>query len=350
MTRLALKILLLGALLLAINLALAPLLPYPWGQPPLRAKIDFWRQHADAIDTFFLGSSWTYRQLSPQVFDRAWGRGSRSFNFGAYGVFFPQIPLLLEHFDHQGARPKLWVVELSRMLTAVDPDLGAAREEKYWLSPDTTAAMLRALFERPDKSFPQKLLQGALLAEQLAERAFHLGLGADAGEYWRSPEAEKRWLGPARDGFYPVELQVEEEKGETFANAFLSDPAAARRLAELLEEGREAFANHRWPAPSQEHLREARKLIKKAEARGARLLFLVPPRLGRRYDLLLPVARALPPENVLLELADPRLHPELYDLELTIDYTHLNRRGAELYSRQLAEVLRERGLVVPASR
>ncbi len=342
MAKLLLKVLLLGGVLLLLNLALAPLLPYPWGHPQLEAKIEHWRQHRGEIDTFFLGSSWTYRQISPQAFDQALGDGTRSFNFGADGVFYPQIPHVFAQLDAEGAKPKRWIVELSRIVSAVDPELGSTREEKYWLSPAATNAMVRALLERPDKSWSQKLLQSSRLSLQLVERAYHVGLGADALEFLRAGQADVRFLGPNGDGFYPVEAQVEEEKGEAFDNAFLRDPASSQKLAQLAEESRQAFAIERYPEPSREQLRELRGLIQKAEERDSELIFVVPPRLGRRYDLILPVAKALPPELVLLDIADPSLHPELYGLELTIDRTHMNRRGAELYSQELAKVLRRR--------
>lgn len=348
MLKLAAKMIALAVLLLAINLVLAPLLPYPWGHPQLRAKLDHWRRHNNEIDTLFLGSSWTYRQISPRVFDRETAGATRSFNLAADGVFYPQLPLLLEHLDAEGARPKLWIVELSRMVSAVDPDLGSTREEKYWLSPAASASMIRALFERPDKSLPQKGLQASLLALQLAERTFHVGLGADAGEYFRHPDAGSAWLGPAGDGYYPVELQVEQEKGEPFANAFLRDPAAAKRLDDLKRESQQVFEKEKGQRASSEYLRELSRVIAIAEKRQARLVFVVPPRLGRRYELILPVARALPPEKVVLELADPRLHPELYELEMTIDHTHLNRQGAELYSAELARILQKRDLLPPS--
>ena len=74
MKKVALKILLLFALVFAINSVVHKLLvPYDWGDDVLRVKNEFYNSHQAQFNTVFVGGSLFYRHLDPYQFDRGKG-------------------------------------------------------------------------------------------------------------------------------------------------------------------------------------------------------------------------------------------------------------------------------------
>lgn len=45
------------------------------------------------------------------------------------------------------------------------------------------------------------------------------------------------------------------------------------------------------------------------------------------------------PANNILDLSDPEKYPDLYDPAVYYDFVHFNKRGAELFTRHIAEAL-----------
>ena len=348
----------LGAVIAVACLIAHALLPYPWGDPALKAKLEHFIDHNEPYDAVFIGSSYTYRQISPKVFDRelgALGRASRSFNLGIDGMHLPATGYLVEHLAERDL-PSLRTIylELGRFTSAVDSDIDHSTPAKFWRTPALTGSMIRFLWQRPDKSFGAKVYQTARLAGIQLEAGLHIGQGAAMVSHWLGLDRSesRRALGPDRDGFYAVDRQVLELTGAPLSNRFLRNPEAAGVLETLRRSSQEAFEADLGPA-NREGLSVLRALMASVQAQGRRLVFVVPPRMGERYGHLRPLLPHLPEDRVIQRLADPRLHGSLYALEDSADRGHLNEQGARRFSRLLAqEVFRLRtaqGVTDPSS-
>ena len=74
------------------------ILPFP-DIDEVSQKLHFFEAHKNEFDTVFIGSSRTYHQISPGIFDdvmRENGRPTHSFNFGVDGMNLPESAYLLE--------------------------------------------------------------------------------------------------------------------------------------------------------------------------------------------------------------------------------------------------------------
>ena len=71
------------------------------------------------------------------------------------------------------------------------------------------------------------------------------------------------------------------------------------------------------------------------EATGAEPIFILAPVLHSRGEARKAHRRGILP--ALLAFDDPSLYPQLYEVGNRFDMTHLNRRGALIYSELLAQ-------------
>src|SRR5690606_31912244 len=76
-----------------------------------------------------------------------------------------------------------------------------------------------------------------------------------------------------------------------------------------------------------------KELILKVEGYGAKLIFIIPPRLENysRYDRLLGILK----EGNLVNLSNPIEFPQFYRVENSFDLGHMNEKGARLLTREL---------------
>jgi hypothetical protein len=69
--------------------------PFYWGAPTMRKKIEYVLSNADKFDAFFIGSSHTYNHINPILFDKH--TGQNSFNLGNHAMFFAEVNYILEN-------------------------------------------------------------------------------------------------------------------------------------------------------------------------------------------------------------------------------------------------------------
>lgn len=340
----------LGVCLLGIGLALHGSLPYAWGDARLWAKLEHLEIHAKGYDTVFIGSSYTYRHISPRVYDAESARLrqeaglpariGKSFNLAVDGMHQPATGQLFEHLiSMQLPNLETVVIELGRFTSAVDPEIDRTPEAQCWRTPALTRSMIRFLWARPDKGRAQKLLQTAKLIGVQVQASLNVGHGLRILEFLRGyPDLDAGFLGPDGDGFYAVDRQAEALTGRPLDNEFLRRADGAQVLERIRTASLEAFEASTGEA-NPEGVRILQSLLKQADAADLELYFLVPPRLGHRYLHLRPLFAHLPADRLILEPADPRLNPQLYDLADTADRGHLNEAGALKYSRLIAGLM-----------
>ena len=300
-------------------------------------RADWLREQGGAFDTVFVGSSRTFHQLVPAVFDREMaelGVPVRSFNLGTPGMKPPEDAYVIGRALRGREAPlRFLVVECNPLHLDIQPEERGTTRAVYWHDVPRVWALWQRIWARPALA-PDANLGPAVVAGNLVEFAGHVGpwlwnaarVGRGAEILERALAArgrepsEKSVVGPLGDGFFPREYR------EPFHGEELE--SYQRALAAALDE--EDSRIHYGDVASQAEI--ARK-VALAERLGARLVLVAPPILG-------PVFAPLPESGALfLDFSDPRRLPELFVPEHRNDGGHLNAAGSVLYTRLLARRL-----------
>jgi hypothetical protein len=320
------------ALVCAVLTRLVP--PVPAGAS---ARADWLREHGAPFDTIFIGSSRTFHQLIPAVFDRAMaeqGVQVRSFNLGTPGMKPPEDAYVIGRALRGREAPlRFLVVECNPIHLDIQPEQRGTTRAVYWHDVPRLRALWQRVWARPALA-PEANLGPLAVGNNLVEFSVHLGpwlwnaarVGRGAHLVERAlaardrPGSGKSVVGPLGDGFFPREYR------EPFHGEELE--SYRRELAATLDDGDSRL--HYGDVASQAEI--ARK-VALAERLGARLVMVAPPILG-------PVFAPLPESGALfLDFSDPRRFPELFVPEHRNDGGHLNPAGSELYTRLLARRL-----------
>jgi hypothetical protein len=303
--------------------------------PIVREKWEYYRAHKDEFDTLFIGTSRTFRGVVPPVFDQltaAGGLPTKSYNFGVDGMFPPEDGYVAEHILRDPPRNLRWVfLEMGVFLSGFEGRPPNSNRTIYWHDWVRTSLCIReTLWPKRQKVKWRRWFKPDGKKPSPAETAFtHLqvflmqasNIGRGAGEWERlvfhQPIAAMN-IGETPDGFLP-----------TSGDGVMRGETLARYQKEYAE--RQATPARVVPLRSypQESLDRVLRLVRKA---GAQAIFLVAPTTGE--------LSGHPAEGSGLATIDFRemdRYRELYVPEVRTDTAHLNAKGAELYSRRLAE-------------
>ncbi len=325
-----------GAAFFAASLLLAEALPLP-SLPEVGPKLGWLRGHRGEFDTLFLGSSRTYRQMVPELFDTLAaeaGEATRSFNLGVDGMRPPEDTFVLEKALAFLQKPRLVVVECNEIRVRVRAADRDTVRQVYWHDGKRQAAITRRAFFSDDqpKKWKSRFKDAWKIWPEFAEHAgywlentAHLGRGPELLASWIAPSAKPPMglqdIGPRQDGFRILPGHEEFEPGalaeyekdlaRLFARSPRDDGGDSVSLAEIAEK---------------------RRIIERV---GARMVLVIPPYTD---------ALAFRPQQggrvpLVLDLSSPQRYPEFYKVENRADSGHLNRKGAELYTREVVRLL-----------
>ncbi len=305
--------------------------------PMVSPKLDWWRAHAEEFDTLIIGSSRTYRQVVPSLFDAAMAAGgvpTRSYNLGIDGMRAPEDGYLLAQALAAHRGPLRYVImECNSLKMEVPDDNADTLRAVYWHDLPRMGALLRLCFA-PDytgerRSIGKRISSGwgnlrhySDHAKLWAWRSAHVGSGnerllAAIGIVPSAPTFIE--VGKAKDG-YRAPTTAERMSGKLLRDY-------EKRLAEILAQP--SVATDYGDAESQRELLRKCALV---TAAGARPIFLAPP-------LLAPAVFTPADSTLFLNFALPARYPALFAIENRRDSGHTNSAGSALYTRLLAESL-----------
>ena len=297
--------------------------------PGVYHKWRYWLAHKDRFDVLFVGTSRLYHQVIPAEFDvgvqtTAPALGPvRSFNFG-YDAMWPpeQFYLLRRILAERPAKLRYVVFDCMDIQPRLDERNARTRRTAYWHDWRHTRMAWSAV---PDMAEPLlakwrfATAHGALLLRELTNQ----GLGAEWLSYEFGVERRKkesRWDPPA-------EWKDTEGYGrgtdEPFAGQKLAAYEANIRALRLL-----------WPPQqlSPAYYRVIQAIDAEVRAAGAEPVWVVTP-----SDDVTENFTGFPPGVLVWHYADPHAFAELYDPAVHYDHAHLNHRGAQIFTRMLAE-------------
>jgi hypothetical protein len=296
-------------------------------------KLGRYTEAGNDYDILAIGSSRTYRQIIPQIFDataKAAGKQARLFNLGVDGMRPPEDTYLLEKALALRKKPlKLVLVECNSLRFEVRPEDENTVRAIHWHDGKRLATMARLAFTADDKKrgFRDRVKR---FGETFPKFWEHVGYWfQNVTAFGRANEILTASLfdtkqirnaigpdgfkdSPKRDGLSPDELR-----------RFEKDVSEMRKTPPRFEKGDRV---------SQAELAEKRRLVEKA---GAKMVLIVPPYpMNKRF---LPADES--EHAAVLDFSNPNEFPELYTPANRLDEGHTNRSGSEIYTRMIVERL-----------
>lgn len=309
-------------------------------------KLGALEARSEPYDVVMIGSSFVYRQIDPERFDRvlrAKGHDLTSFNLGGPAMrMLEAIELLRKVSRDPKTRPR-WVL-LGSYLDDEPIPVENLRKPRtiYWHTPGATLMACRwsLLVRGPKKTRTAATLEAGrhLIAGTL--RALRIGSLSPSLRALVHPKPPTE-DGPDANGYFGFPERHEDL------------PLVWRRLNRELHEKKDAYQERSAPTPRRSHpakppgsyrydvMARAKEI---ADRYGVRLVFLFPPTLTNASASVATIETY--GLGDALDFARPDLYPELFALENRMDWSHVNHRGAMLYSERVAEAFSE--LISPA--
>jgi hypothetical protein len=295
------------------------LLPFP-EIDVVSAELRFFQEHQDEFDTLFIGSSRIHHQLSPAIFDgimREAGHSTRTFNFGINGMFPPENGYLLERLLRAKPGHLKWVfLELDELEVTRFPKAESTRRSLYWHDWKYTSLVLRKILDGEDHGNARDLFffHSALFAKNFT----NIGRKSDLTE-WSSrlgkTAALPKNLGRDGDGYVPQIKTLSTEEAAAYEAGL--ETAVSRTESRFVS------------AATEQAYREWADQIRKI---GATPIFLITPTTAQTKLRF----RAETGIGTVLSFNDTKRYPQLYRSEMRFDADHLNREGAEEFTRLVA--------------
>ena len=295
--------------------------------PQFSEKLAHFAAHKDEYDTLFIGSSRTFRQILPSIFDPlliAGGQSARSFNFGLDGMFSPEDAYVAEKiFALRPQRLRRVFIEVSFFNTDFAAQAPETRRALYWHDLHRTALLCRYIlpFGKSSKiRDPERWAKAWQHVRLFLVRTLNLGEGTRLADPWRGvPPLGPQWtLGSAHDGAVPYAAETEYagENREGFDRDMEALLAAKGKIGKFP------------PAP----LQSLCDMIARVRALGAApVLFIAPVAMTRVNS---PAGQVDVP---ILDFTDPHRWPVLFDPANRYDRGHLNSPGSRIFTRLFAE-------------
>jgi len=311
------------------------LLPAPDLPSVVREKIARLSTEGDQYDAIFLGSSRIQDHVMPALFDDLMARGGmrmKSFNFGISSLHAPEDDYVLDLILAQPHARLRWVfVEADFFQTDVTTDQDGTLRGLYWHDFPRFALVCRRLSLATETGLKHRLLDAWVRLRDFQKHAW-LFCERSAGTGRGAEILETRLLmkGPA-----PMDWSSLGKSGDGWVAAVPSSKDIAEknsgRLGKFLKE-RTLNPPERDEADSASQGILASLLAKIVRA-GAIPVIVIPPRIRQVYFYPEPaLARQFP----VIDLCSPTTYPELYREEFHVDRSHLNEKGAQLFTRALA--------------
>lgn len=303
--------------------------------PILRDKWTYWQKNKDNFDTVFIGTSRVFRGVMPSIFDQmsaAAGVPTKSYNFGIDGMFPPEDAYVAEHILRDPPKNLRYVViEMGVFLGDFEGRPAKSIRSIYWhdwkrtwlcfrekLWPKKKSVKWKKWFE-PDDEDPSPASIAMTHLDVFLVQALNIGRGAS---WWEriafNRPIKPQNFGQLEDGFLPIPGDTT-MKGEIL-----------KRFDEEMAERRKNPARVVPLRPySQESFEDIHEWVKRA---GAKTIFLIAPTTGELSGYPDP-STGVPTFNY----RNIEKYPELFEKDARSDTAHMSAKGAELFTRRLAE-------------
>ena len=321
---------------------------YSYGEKTIHLKRKFLEYHREDYNLFFMGSSHVLLQFDPASFDRIASSDSfpiHSFNFGISALessemFYLSKNILSEYKNGSRIKNdlplKYVLLELNQITLPKYRNLHTTRMF-YWYNWSnylfTMNANLNSSF-----SFVSKLIVAVTHTIGYLDKILNLGYINDVNTFKRREFEVNLKLDTLKNnynGFEPtliarqkflsnaneISLSVREENEKSFSR-FENNPGLLNKYNKV-------------------YLKKINETIEAFTREGINPIFVFTPLAEKgEYDEIIPILDQIDSKHKI-ELADCRKYPQFYQVENLADATHLNKKGAEIFTYLLAEKFNE---------
>ncbi len=299
-------------------------LPFYWGNEGLSAKMHHIEQTDFAYNTYFIGSSRIYRHIVPSLFDSLNKGKTHSFNLGYSATKPPETYHFLSHFlETVPPKTKYIILELGGIEYLETVNRNALRSkycldaEHWWLSALSHWEDGKPMFSfNYTVSYLSRLLRINMLKPAL---------------YYDKTSAHPDVLGRHQDGYSNLDHEmIHGDSTNKFilgSKQFKADTTKlTRRATKIAKE----YEVENKPLKSKANLKKINDLHQKAAQKGIQLILIKMP----RSTGVLPLHQALNIDKI--DLGKPQKYPQFYTTANSYDVGHLNGKGAQVFTRELA--------------
>jgi len=312
---------------------------FSWGNETNDIKVEYYKKNISNYNTVFIGSSTTYKQIMPTVFDKQTKRSFqiKSFNMGSQAAAPPESYVFFENLiSMKSSNLKYVIVELRDIAKIWENNLHSHRIT-YWYSIDSYIFAVNSILNSLIMENDAKKQEIKYHTVGFLENIFNIGTIKSVIEHQIESEAltmseRKETLGENYDGFVPLEPD---------------NPGLQQRNKQFLKDTTKLYKkgiamNQLFSDPgtfekgyNKIHLKKINKMIEYSKKKGIHIIFLLQPKqTPNRYLELLPIYNQIDDQHKI-ELADSRKYPQLYLAKNSFDNGHLNIEGA----RKLTSIL-----------
>jgi len=321
-------------------------MPFYWGDSTQTVKYEYYAKNSENYNAVYLGGSLEYRHINPAIIDsvaKLNGIDLHSFNLGIDGH-----GIIQQAEDLDGLlkirNPNLKYVFLS--LSSEPYFFVANMHTSKWTSWQSISSVTNAtkILATLDDKPKKRIKYAGLYSMSWIENMFNIALVPDMISFYvNKNKRDNSYLGKQNNGFYPYDYEeyhlfMEYKWEDTLLlqsrKRYENDKAYRDTLnTEIMQ----SFVHYKsTDKPNQQMVDLCMKMYNKCKKRGIEVFFMLPPKGRTTYSLLLPVLNAMPKKSQI-ELADPRKYPKYYETAYGYNFHHLNYKGANLLSNEMAK-------------
>ncbi|MEL7145312.1 MAG: hypothetical protein AAFO69_03010 [Bacteroidota bacterium] len=299
--------------------------PWYWGYDDLYVKLEYLKKQDTPYDVLFLGSSRSFRNTNPAVFDSL--TGLRSFNVSLPGTQPPELYMILEHLINQKVddEKQTYIVELIDLHQGfVKNDMSVRRN--YWMTLENYQFGMVNFME---KHAPRTMLR---YTESAIQAQTKFGMGRQQFQSIKKTRDTAFALGPLQNGHMAFSDQI--DQGINLKSLLYRQQSFQADTSELWQRRKRVITEmeQSLEIPHEVHLEKINNLISQAADKNVKLVFVRVPIQEKVWSLFRDI-----PKGHKIDLGNPLIHPELYQAGYHFDHGHLSESGAEIYTRLLSE-------------
>jgi hypothetical protein len=318
------------------------LLPYSYSANEIHLKRTYLNKHKRKFNTVFIGSSHVFRQFDGHLFDSLARDvpNLSSFNFGIQGLAASELfylnDNLLEDYKKdsflKGNLPlKYLLIEISKITFPDHLNLNTTRMF-YWYDWPYYTFTIKAIFDSKNNTFPLKIAMAGMHTAGLLDKQLNFNYLTDFSAFKLREEYVNTINSSINNSYNGYEPRIKTMKKLMLdSTALLLRKNGSAEQFHKYENNPELLKKY-----NKVYLAKINETIQKFSKKGIHTIFVFAPRAEKQqYDEIIPLLNKIDPKNKI-EIADSRKYPELYYVDNSADETHLNSKGAEIFTRLLA--------------
>jgi hypothetical protein len=307
--------------------------PFHVGNLLFKTKYEDYIKRNEKFNAVIFGSSYVYRQVNTPLFDSLLNKYELStYNFGTGALYNPESYFLYENFlqNIDSGEVKIAFLELQTLRHFL-PENQRTTRASYW---NNERFLTYAINYIQDSDYPdeKKYAMYKLFIDSYLYSFIDLSIIEN-----QFRRGNLRELGV--NGFYHLEKAMLESRGNpAFENRWndFQFGDGKSKLAERVNAAQKVTEFTPQEAINKTHLELINHFIEASYNKGIHLVIFLPSRLAEsQYDELVGISNSLPLKNSIQLYQYPKFR-ELYEVDNSFDYGHLNRKGADIFTKYFA--------------